>query len=252
MTSPPIHESGGSLDFEYFEKAVDVLTSHPTAIPDRCGVVANCMAGSYGGLMGINIEKVKAVFLQNGAYILPFLDLYRDNKLFVKSHPLGSDELIFDENCLAVTNSEMLHHVMETQKEIRVPIENSPKDTHYSINYGEEDTIAADVSAKHYGAGLSRGGHSNFDVECWKGTGHLIEPPNMPFSAAYFQTPWPNCGENHRGPGENKVYLATGGNPKDTAANLVSIWQKLRNFCFSNVRDKSSWYQNYLENSNSK
>lgn len=247
MSSPPLHKSGTASDLEYFEDAVDFLTSQPTAIPDRCGVVANCMSGAYGVLMGAYIEKVKAVFLLNGAYILPFLDIYRGGKLLMKSYPLGSADLVYDENSYANTNTERMRSVMNEPTETRVPIEKSSKDTFYCINYGDEDTFSAQLSAECHKTWLDKVGHTNYELVAWKGSGHIIEPPNFPFGDVLLQAYWPNCQVNHRGPGPNKVFFAAGGNAKDTARNQFDIWQNIINFSNYQVRSKSPWYQSYLE-----
>ncbi|KAF2368311.1 Acyl-CoA thioester hydrolase/bile acid-CoA amino acid N-acetyltransferase [Trinorchestia longiramus] len=235
------------LEIEYFEEAVDYLLSQPAAIPDRCGVIANCMSGPYGILMGIHIERVKAVYLLNGMALVIFADVWRNGKLFIKGLSLSAKGFIYDEADRALVNYDFHRQVLKEDNPARVPIELSPRDTHYSINAGSECGLGSPLASELIKSHLDRVGHKNYTCKILRGSGHLIELPNMPLIETLFQTPFPLRDEGHRGPGQNKIYLACGGNAADSARNQVESWQDMRHFVETYVRDYSPWYQQFIK-----
>ncbi|XP_047741211.1 bile acid-CoA:amino acid N-acyltransferase-like isoform X1 [Hyalella azteca] len=235
-----------SFDFEHLEHAVNFLLSQPNVIPDRCGVVANCMAGAYGCLMGIHIDRVKAVYLLNAPAVANFFNIQKNGHLLVSGFAVGSQHLVFDENFVAEAHPEYIKQAFYSDQRSWIPIELTPRDTYYSINAGADDSFVAVISQNILKSRLDKVGNENYVTKVYEGSGHIIEPPYFPFLRVLFQTPWPNCGENHKGPEPNKLYLRCGGNPRDNAINQEKAWQDMRNFLTRHVRDNSPWYQTYI------
>lgn len=224
------------LDIEYFEEAVDYLLSTPTAISDRCGVVATCQGGSAGIAMGVWIEKVKAVFAINTSTCLFETTLYKNNKPLIGGYNLSSDDFEFDEQHRGRFKLEHSKNTyLHPDFKCTIPIEESSEDTQFFLAVSEDCSFRAPVSLESYKERLSRAGRNNYEYKIYEGAGHIIEPPYGPHIYQNYQQYFPYKSDYHKEP-EVGCYLKWGGDAHSQCRAQEQAWHDLQVFINKTIK----------------
>lgn len=231
------------IHFEYFEEAMQFLMSQPRVIPDRCGVVCNSKSGDIGYSMAILFEQVKAVIGVNALTFPFYTQYYYRGKPIMKGIAVEKDVLVTDNDGL--TYSKFKSYFNNNTNEHLIPVEEADEDTHFMVVCGEDDPCDFKDSIPPFEERMRNANKTNYETVLYKGVGHLVHPPYDPLCYASLQPYLPIMGDKQ----VKGLTFKWGGRPLETCVAQVDLWQRMQAFFKRNVREKSAWYQAYLQNS---
>lgn len=235
-----------TINLEYFDEAVDYLLATPTAIPDRCGLIATCQGGAIGIAMGVYLEKVKAVFSINTGTCLYESSLKKNGTTLLKGHNLHSDDLVFDKEHRGKINLDKARKTfMSIDNEKTIPIEKASHDTHFFMAAGENCSCLGPHAIDIFTQRMVRNGNTNYQSKIYPEAGHILEPPYGPFIYENYQQYFPYKNASHTIP-EVGSYFAWGGTPLSNCKAQELLWHDIQEFVWTEVHGKSVWYQQYL------
>lgn len=224
-----------TFDLDYFEEAVEYLLQQPGVIPDRCGVIGSSK-GSYPTLgMGIHLPKVTAVVSIGGELIsdkpLTFRgqQLWQTLKLDQSNFDFGKDNI--------VTMKESIKKFYTHDHPGMPPCENAPDDTHFLLIAGSDDQTYYQVLVEAMMHRMKLHGREHqCQAVIYSGAGHIIEPPYSTHPAYSIYNM-----------GITKIVIKWGGTPWGTCKAQEDNWHNMKKFLEIHVRDRSAWYQQYLQ-----
>ena len=225
-----------TLELEYFEEAVEYLLQQPGVIPDRCGVIGSSMGANPCLGMGIHLPKVTAVVSIGGKLIGDKPLTFRGQQLWGTEKLNSSYYQVGEHNIITVKESAVKN--LYTHDHPGLPsCENAPDDTHFLLIAGDDDQCHTklEIEALMQRMKLHRREHQCQTV-IYEEAGHIIEPP--------FNT-YP--GYSIYDMGVTKVIMKWGGNPWGTYKAQEHNWNNMKKFLEIHVRDRSAWYQQYME-----
>ena len=240
------------IDLELFEEAVDIVTSMPNTVPDRCGVWSSCIGSIFGLLLGIHCNKVKAVASVNGA-VIPFGTQvrFRGEVLTAPMIKLASKHMNFDKDLVAWPRHDVIANWLSRRNNNAIHAGGASNDTRFLMITTADCAFGGPMHAKVF-KDLSEL-HGNINVEHLKYDygGHIIEPPYSSFNSYVYNPYWPyrEGGPELPTPGCN---LASGGSVEDNYRVMEDMWSKILRFVYKNVRDDSVWYQETLQKTKEK
>ncbi|XP_064095117.1 bile acid-CoA:amino acid N-acyltransferase-like isoform X3 [Macrobrachium nipponense] len=233
------------VHFEYFEEAIQFLMSQPQVIPDRCGVVCNSKSGDIGYNMAVLFEEVKAVIGINALTFPFYSQYYYGGKLLIKGKVFSRDELVTDNDGL--THFKLQKYFNNATNEQLIPVEEADEDTQFMVVCGDDDPCEFKHSIPAFEERMQKANKTNYETVLYKGAGHLLHSPYDPLCYATLQPSLPILEDKEF----QSVTFKWGGTPLGTCEAQVDLWQRMQAFFKRHVRDKSSWYQAYLQCSSS-
>ncbi|XP_045114478.1 acyl-coenzyme A thioesterase 5-like [Portunus trituberculatus] len=225
-----------SLELEYFEEAVEYLLQQPGVIPARCGVIGSSKGANPTLGMGIHLPKVTAVVSIGGKLIGDTPLTYRGKQLWKtqKLNPLYYQ--IEEHNIVSVKESAVKN--LYTHDHPGIPnCEDAPDDTHFLLIAGDDDQCYTKLEIDALMDRMKLHGREHqCQTVIYKEAGHIIEPP-------YNAHP----GYSTFDMGLAKVIMKWGGIPWGTCKAQEHNWNNMKNFLEMHVRDRSAWYQQYID-----
>jgi len=211
-----------SVDLEYFEEAIDFLTSHKNSLGNNeIGIISI----SYGATLAMDIaiisKKVKAVVLIGGPFFRNQCIKYRGENL-PYSPSLGIESVTFVDNMVNPIN---IHKVAACTNPASVINLHKAKQCSFLIFNGTDDQNNPAESALQIAQNLTNHDHSNYSFHLYSGAGHLIEPPYIPFAHAYL----------HR---IAKKVIISGGNAVEHSHAQEQAWKQILEYFRSSLSNE--------------
>ncbi|XP_063889586.1 acyl-coenzyme A amino acid N-acyltransferase 2-like [Scylla paramamosain] len=225
-----------TLDLEYFEEAVEYILQQPGVIPDRCGIISSSKGANPGLGMGIYLPKVTAVVSIGGKLIGDTPLTFRGQQLW-KTLKLDHSYYHIGEHNIVTLKESAVKNLYTHDHPGLPPCENAPDDTHFLLIAGDDDRCLTklEIEAMMHRMKL-HGRERQCQAVIYNGAGHIIEPPynTHPDYSIYNM-------------GFTKIIMKWGGTPWGTCKAQEDNWYNMKKFLEMHVRDRSAWYQQYLE-----
>ena len=203
------------LDLEYFEKVVQYMKHHENVTGENgVGIYAICKGAQIAYLMATHLKDIRCIVAINGhccsgigTFKYKDLTFDLDDVQYWKLDPSK------DNNLAECADFTVLDKIEEYPGFF--PFHKS-RDISYMIIAGLSDTC----TPSRYFVGemerlLHEEKHPDFQIIKYTDTGHLIEPPNMPFTSVYYQ------------PGKPLgLYLTSGGKLVPHSKNQIDHWPR--------------------------
>ncbi|CAL1542548.1 unnamed protein product [Lymnaea stagnalis] len=202
-----------TLDYDYFEEAINWLSSHPKVHSQGIGVVATSKGVENALFMGAYSPKISAVVCINGYPFVTAGDLTSKGQVLLKGAQMSLDHMLITDEGLD------LRAAYPVQSEIipiwkgkaKYLILSSMDDFQINSNLHEELLAACPEEKK-----------KDIEVVQYTGAGHLLEPPFNPLCRTTIN---PAYG----------IVLKFGGQPLDHARAQVDSWKRILEFLRKNI-----------------
>ncbi|KAF2364481.1 Acyl-CoA thioester hydrolase/bile acid-CoA amino acid N-acetyltransferase [Trinorchestia longiramus] len=169
-----------SLQIEYFEEAVQFLLSRDEVSKEGVGAIGTSKGGDIVLDMALAIPDVKVAVIINGSCFSAEAAMQSNGKDI-------RTPLTFDVSRVKIQRDlrfDFLHLTEETVSEAEIiPVERIPGDVFWVVGGDDKNWTSekfAQIASERY---LKHNPHAQdkFQVVRYKGAGHLIEPPYVPF-----------------------------------------------------------------------
>jgi len=201
-----------TVQYEYFLEAIDYLNSHENVLPGGIGIVGI----SFGAELALGLSSVCDKIRGVAAIGSPdFTSMVYSTYQGEEIPYTWLDPDLFERNEHGVSLRKA-HMNSECQEEAMLKVEKST-DCHYLILHGADDQNIDARFALRLATRLSEHKRDFYSCHVYPGTGHLIEPPYMPFCYASWHPPL----------GISSIW---GGQADLHSAAQVDAWQKILRF----------------------
>lgn len=201
------------VPYEYFEEAIERLSSHANVIPGGIGAVGLSKGGEMSLLCTLLSNKVKAAVAINNYFYTSTGEHTHRGKRVPTVWPDAS-KLTKDENGAIVFQKS--YNEAPNQEAAALPLHEIPKDTQLLLMAGADDNLCDAVNTAIIAKRLKECGHTNFSAHIFQDAGHLLEPPYMPH-CLYSKHPW-------------GINIRWGGKKKSHAYAQMTMWEQLLRF----------------------
>ena len=208
------------LDLEYFEKAVQYLKNHKNVLGENgIGVYAICKGAQIAIMMATYLEDIRCIVSVNGVCAggmgsFKYKDMSFDYDEFKEEsldRDTSKDVSLADSFDTAPVDMEKYPSFFPFHKRHHVS---------YMLVAGLADTcMPTRILIGEMERLLHKEKHPDFEILKYTDTGHLIEPPNLPFMPVYYQ------------PGKGfDLYLTSGGKLTPHCKSQIDHWPKALDF----------------------
>ncbi|KAL8622877.1 hypothetical protein ACOMHN_026998 [Nucella lapillus] len=170
-------------NFEYYENAVNWLSSLPSVKTDSIGVMGTSGGAALAMIMGWKCPQVKAVVRINGGGIMSLVDMRRNGELLLPGIGIDLHKLSRKEGGLVLKEAWQYQGVTEGF----IPLWER-EDVHLLVLVSDDDqllpAIATDLQHELY----PQDNHHLLQVVHYPRAGHLLEPPYTPLCRVCYNT----------------------------------------------------------------
>nr|XP_040026574.1 acyl-coenzyme A thioesterase 1-like [Gasterosteus aculeatus aculeatus] len=204
------------IHLDYFEKAVEFLQKQYKVGGKGVGVISLSKSGDLALSMASYLQGVEAVVCINGCSANTILPLYYKKSQILPALMIDLSKLIPTESEAFNTKKVLNDPRAEENEATLIPVERAEGRLLFVVS--EDDLIwdskaYVDMMVER----LQRHGKDNFEIVCYPGAGHILEPPYGPYCPSGFNA-------------VVGVPVLRGGEARSHAAAEVHLWKKIQEF----------------------